>query len=189
MCEAASYAAPIGKTPGRRVASRRAGLSVMSAVTNRGQVCWKVFESAMSADILLDLLKRLIKDMRSKKVFLILDNLKVLDAKPVSAWLAEHFDEIEVFYLPSYSPELNPDEMLKTALKAKVTKQALEWTKGHLKKSGHQPLTSSPEITHNVSLAMSCTNQFVMQLESNSRISDQYTTTPVNSLAKATFSG
>ncbi|KAF1015282.1 MAG: IS630 family transposase ISCARN25 [Burkholderia gladioli] len=116
-----SYA-PIGKTPERRVASRREGLSVMSSVTNRGQVRWKVFEGAMNADILLDFLKRLIKDMRSKKVFLILDNLKVHHAKPVTAWLAEHGDEIEVFYLPSYSQELNPDEMLNADLKANVMK-------------------------------------------------------------------
>ncbi|MBF3390518.1 transposase [Burkholderia pseudomallei] len=59
-----SYA-PIGKAPERRVASRREGLSVMSTVTNRGQVRWKVFEGAMNADILLDFLKRLIKESRT----------------------------------------------------------------------------------------------------------------------------
>ncbi|KAF1012118.1 MAG: hypothetical protein V3Q69_10480 [Burkholderia sp.] len=50
--------APIGKTPERRVANRREGLSVMSTVTNRSQVRWKVFDDAMNADILLDFLKR-----------------------------------------------------------------------------------------------------------------------------------
>jgi transposase len=44
-----------------------------------------------------------------KKVFLILDNLGVHHCKPVKAWLAEHVADIEVFYLPSYSPELNPN--------------------------------------------------------------------------------
>ncbi|MEX3592958.1 MAG: transposase [Burkholderia sp.] len=53
-----SYA-QIGKTPERRVASRRESLSVMSTVKNRGQVCWKVFEDAMNADILLAFLKRI----------------------------------------------------------------------------------------------------------------------------------
>ncbi|KAF1010016.1 MAG: transposase [Burkholderia sp.] len=136
-----SYA-PIGKTPERRVASRRAGLPVMSTVTNRGQVRWKVFEGAMNADILLAFLKRRInKYMRSNKLFLILDNLKVHHAKPVTAWLAEHFDEIEVLYLPSYSQvpsysqELNPDEMLNADLKENVTKQAPARTKEHLKKA------------------------------------------------------
>ncbi|KAF1005142.1 MAG: transposase [Burkholderia sp.] len=90
----------------------------------------------MNSDILLDFLKRLIKNLRSKKVFLILDNLiKVHDAKPVKEWLAEHLDKIEVFYLTSYSPDLNPDEMLNADLKANVTKQAPTRTKGHLKKA------------------------------------------------------
>ncbi|KAF1006575.1 MAG: hypothetical protein E5299_02133 [Burkholderia gladioli] len=69
MCERRCYAGPIGKSPERRVASQREGLSVMSRVTNRGQVRWKVFESAKKADILLAFLKRMIKDLRSKKVF------------------------------------------------------------------------------------------------------------------------
>jgi transposase len=44
-------------------------------------------------------------------VFLILDNLPAHHAPPVRAWLDAHHDEIEVFYLPSYSPELNSDEL------------------------------------------------------------------------------
>ncbi|KAF1003540.1 MAG: IS630 family transposase ISCARN25 [Burkholderia gladioli] len=145
---------PIGKSPERRVASRREDLSVMSSVTNRGQVRWKVCPGAMNADILLDFLKRLIKDMRSKKVFLILDNLKVHHAKPVTAWLAEHVDEIEVFDLPSYSSELNPDEMLNADLKVNVTKQAPARTKGHLKKRSSAIYVVSRNH-HNISLAIS----------------------------------
>jgi transposase len=62
-----------------------------------------------------------------------LDNLRVHHAKVFKAWLAEHEDEMRVFYLPSYSPELNPDEYLNCDLKAGVhsgkparTKQALK---------------------------------------------------------------
>ncbi|KAF1012336.1 MAG: hypothetical protein E5299_01199 [Burkholderia gladioli] len=172
MCERHSYA-PFGKTPERHVASRREGLSVMSTATNRFQVRWKVFEGAMNADILLDFLKRLMKDMRSKKVFLIFDNLKVHHAKPVTAWLTEHVDEIEVFYLPSYSPELNFDEMLNDDRKANVTKQAPIRSKEYLKKAVIRAIYVVSRNHHNVSLAISYTNQFVMQLESGSRISDE----------------
>lgn len=129
-----SYA-PAGKTPEIRVMNRREGLSVMSTVTNRGKVRWKVFEGAMNAGILIDFMKRLIKDASAKKVFLILDNLKVHHAKPVKEWLAEHAERIEVFYLPSYSPELNPDEMLNADLKAAVTSKAPARAKGDLKKA------------------------------------------------------
>ncbi|KAF1012581.1 MAG: hypothetical protein E5299_01159 [Burkholderia gladioli] len=48
----------LAKLAALRVASRREGLSVMSTVTNRGQVRWKVFAGAINADILLNFLKR-----------------------------------------------------------------------------------------------------------------------------------
>ena len=46
-----------------------------------------------------------------------LDNLGVHHCKPVKEWLAEQKEQIEVFYLPSYSPKLNPDERLNGDLK------------------------------------------------------------------------
>lgn len=54
-------------------------------------------------------------------------------AKPVKAWLKDNEQYIEVFYLPSYSPELNPDEMLNANLKAAVTSKAPNRRKGQLK--------------------------------------------------------
>ena len=111
--------APKGQTPVVRVNNKRHGLSVISTVTNKGQMRWRIFEGAINAKILIDFLRRLIKGA-TKKVFLILDNLRVHHAKPVKAWLAEHVDAIEVFYLPSYSPELNPEERLNADLKQAV---------------------------------------------------------------------
>ena len=57
-------------------------------------------------------------------MFLILDNLRVHHAKLVKAWLARHVEEIEVFYLPAYSPDLNPDEYLNADLKAGIRSAA-----------------------------------------------------------------
>ncbi len=89
----------------------------------------------MNAGILIAFMKRLVKDAAGKKVFLILDNLKVHHARPVRACLAEHVDEIAVFYLPSYSPQLNPDERLNADLKAVVTRKAPARAKGELKQA------------------------------------------------------
>ncbi len=108
--------APKGQTPVVRVNNKREGLSIISTVTNQGKVRWKVFEGAINADVLVDFFKRLIKDAE-RKVFLILDNLKVHHARKAKEWLAKHEEEIEVFYLPSYSPALNPDECLNADLK------------------------------------------------------------------------
>jgi len=111
--------APKGKTPVIRLNAKRESINLISAVTNQGKVRFRFFDGTMNADILIDFMKRLIRDAK-RKVFLILDNLRVHHAKVVKAWLAKHKDQIEVFYLPSYSPELNPDEYLNCDLKAGV---------------------------------------------------------------------
>ena len=135
-----SYA-PQGQTPVVRVNNKRHGLSVISTVTNKGQMRWKAFDGALNSDILIDFLRRLVKDA-GRKIYLILDNLRVHHSKPVKAWLAEHKREIEVFYLPSYSPELNPNEMANADLKQAVTKLAPARTKLQLVKATARHLSS-----------------------------------------------
>lgn len=111
-----SYA-PAGKTPvAYTVGGTRQKLSMIATVTNQGKTRWMIVEDAFNSDKLIEFLEALIKDA-GRKVFLILDNLRVHHSKPVKAWLAEHQEKIEVFYLPSYSPELNPDERLNADLK------------------------------------------------------------------------
>lgn len=111
--------APKGKTPVVRLNANRTSTNMISAVTNQGKVRFKVFDGGMNVDIMIDFCKRLIKSAK-RKVYLIVDNLRVHHAKLFKAWLLDNADEIEVFYLPSYSPELNPDEYLNCDLKAGV---------------------------------------------------------------------
>lgn len=113
-----SYA-PKGKTPVIRLSAKRVSINMISTVTNQGKVRFMIYKETMTAPVLIKFMKRLIKDV-DRKVFLILDNLRTHHSKKVKAWLQEHTDEIEVFYLPSYSPELNPDEYLNCDLKAGV---------------------------------------------------------------------
>jgi transposase len=77
----------------------------------------------VNAAALIRFLQRLIRDVR-RKVFLILDRLQVHRAGQIRDWLAAHRTKIEVFYLPAYSPELNPDEGLNADLKQAVTRKA-----------------------------------------------------------------
>jgi hypothetical protein len=83
---------------------------------------------------LIDFLRRLIKGAR-KQLFLNLDNLRVHHAKPVEAWLAEHAEAIELFYVLSFSPELNRDEMANADIKQAVTTLAPARTKLQLVKA------------------------------------------------------
>jgi transposase len=128
-----SYA-PRGRTPLVRVCHRRAGLSLISAVTNRGELRWMVVEGAVKAPTLIRFLRRLVREAR-RKVFLILDRLKVHRARLTQAWLAEHRSEIEVHYLPAYSPELNPDEGVNADLKQAVPRKAPARSRQQLKRA------------------------------------------------------
>jgi transposase len=126
--------APRGRTPVVRVCHRRAGLSLISAVSNRGALRWMVLDGAVTAAALLRFLQRLIREI-PRKVFLILDRLQVHRATRVRAWLAEHRAKIEVFSLPAYSPELNPDEGLNADLKQVVTRKAPTRSQQQLKRA------------------------------------------------------
>ena len=89
---------------------------MIATVTNQGKTRWMIIDDAFNSEKLIEFLDALIKDA-GKKVFLILDNLRVHHSKPVKAWVAERKEKIELFYLPSYSPELNPEERLNADLK------------------------------------------------------------------------
>lgn len=113
-----SYA-PKGKTPEIRQSARRTSLNMISTVTNQGKVRFMIYGQNMNAQLFIAFMKRLIAGA-DRKIFLILDNLKVHHARLVKAWLAENTHAIEVHFLPAYSPELNPDEYLNGDLKSGV---------------------------------------------------------------------
>jgi transposase len=128
-----SYA-PRGRTPLVRVCHRRAKLSLISAVTNRGELRWMVVDGAVNAPAFIRFLQRLIRDAR-RKVVLILDRLQAHRARLTRDWLAQHRSEIEVHYLPPYSPELNPDEGVNADLKQAVPRKAPARSKQQLKRA------------------------------------------------------
>jgi transposase len=111
--------APKGQPPVLLVQSKRERLNMLSAITNKGKVRFMMFDETMNQKRLIEFMRRMISDV-PQKVFFILDNLRVHHGKLVKAWLEKHKDRIEVFYLPPYSPQLNPDEYLNHALKLDV---------------------------------------------------------------------
>jgi transposase len=112
-----------------RVCQRRASLSLISAVANRGELRWMIVDGAVNALTLIRFLERLIREAR-RKIFLILDRLRVHRARLVRDWLAAHSAAIEVHYLPFYSPDLNPDEGVNADLRQVVPRKAPARSKG-----------------------------------------------------------
>jgi DDE superfamily endonuclease len=101
--------APKGQTPILTQTGQKFSTSMIAAVSNRGLMRFRLYKGALNVTIFIDFMKRLVKDAK-QKIFLIVDNLRVHHAKAVQHWLARHKDEIEIFYLPAYAPEHNPDE-------------------------------------------------------------------------------
>jgi len=110
---------PKGKTPVVRITAKKSRINMISSITNQGKVRFMLYREKMASQVFIKFMSRLIKDA-PRKVFLIVDNLRVHHGKKVKEWLDANKEKIEVFYLPSYSPELNPDEYLNGNLKNKI---------------------------------------------------------------------
>ncbi len=125
------YAHP-GDTPEMVVSGSRFSVNMISTITNQGKVRWMIYEGKMNAVLFIVFLTRLMTGA-AKKIFLIVDNLSVHDAAAVKEWLVDKKDKIEVFFLPKYAPERNPDEYLNCDIKANINVDGLPKDRPELK--------------------------------------------------------
>ena len=126
--------APKGKTPVVKVEAQKFKINMLSAISKRGKLRFMLYKENIDSEKLIDFMGRLIRDVR-KKVFLILDNLRVHHSKKVQKWLEKHKDRIEVFYLPPYAPEYNPDELVNSDLKRTIGQQTSARSKDELEQN------------------------------------------------------
>lgn len=93
---ARSYA-PRGKTPSIKLPARFGHISLISSITNRGDLRFMMYRGALNVHLFLTFMERLIKDTK-KKIYLIVDNLQVHKAKQVQVWQQIHTDRIKIFF-------------------------------------------------------------------------------------------
>jgi transposase len=122
-----------GKTPVVKRTGNRFSCNMISAITNLGKLSFMVFHETFTQDVFLKFLKRMVRQS-DRKVFLIVDNHRSHKSKKVNTWLKTNEEYIRLFYLPSYCPELNPDEFLNQDIKSHLGKQRLH-TKSQMVKS------------------------------------------------------
>lgn len=135
-----------GCTPVIIATGKRFGCSMISAITNRGKLRFLVFVGRFTAPRFVDFLRRLARDVR-RCVFLIVDRHPVHKAASVKRWLTEHQDHLKLFYLPTYSPRLNPDEYLNNDVKSNSfskrrpddRQEMVSLVRGYLHKRQRQP--------------------------------------------------
>lgn len=106
-----------GQTPIIPGTGQRFGCSMISAITNRGHLSFMVFKKSFCANVFLKFIRRLLRQAK-RKVFLIVDRHPVHRSKKLKTWLKQNEHRIRLFFLPGYSPELNPDEVLNQDVKS-----------------------------------------------------------------------
>jgi transposase len=126
--------APRGKTPVMEHTAKRFKINMISSITNRGKLRFMLYDQNMDAELFITFLDRLIQSNKTK-VYLILDNLRVHHSRIVKAWVEEHHEQIALFYLPAYSPDLNPDEYLNNDFKRNVNKEHIPVTPEELREN------------------------------------------------------
>jgi transposase len=116
-----------GKRATKEVPDRHIRVNMVSAIGNEGTLRFMTYKGTMDAALFIMFLGRLLRTT-TRKVFLIVDRLKAHDAAKVDEWVKRHKDRLELFYLPRYAPELNPDEYLNNDLKGSVNEEGLPHT-------------------------------------------------------------
>lgn len=124
-----------GQTPVIPGTGQRFRANLMSSITNRGHLCFLVFEGSFNAEVFIRFCRRLLRQRR-RRIFLIVDGHPVHRSAAARDWLRANRHRIRMFFLPGYSPELNPDEYLNNDVKTNAV--------------GRQRPASKPELIANL---------------------------------------
>ncbi|WP_190814922.1 IS630 family transposase [Saccharopolyspora pogona] len=123
--------APAGKTPVVGKTGKRFSVNAMCAIGNKGELYFTVYTGSFNAGVFIPFLDRLV-DHLGRKLHLIVDGHPVHRRKTVQQWIARNAEAIEMHFLPGYSPELNPGEILNADLKRAVSTNAAPQTPAEL---------------------------------------------------------
>jgi len=129
--------APVGRTPVIKRTGKRFRVNMISAISNQGLLRFRLFTGSFTGAVFIDFLRRLLRDCGGRKVHLIVDGHPVHRAKLVSAWVGRHAERIELHFLPGYSPELNPVELLNHDVKANAAGRRRPRSAGELREELH----------------------------------------------------
>jgi transposase len=125
--------APIGQTPVVISSAVRHSVKIVSAIGQRGELSFQVHEGSMNAERFIEFLHSVLHDVGTP-VFLVVDGSSVHKAKIVTEYVTSTGGRLELFFLPPYSPDLNPDEWVNKNVKHDRIARAVPMTRDDLKK-------------------------------------------------------
>lgn len=123
---------PVGETPIVQGTGRRFAANVISVISNQGHLQFMVFKQRFVAKVMIEFLRRLIRAAAGQKIVLVVDGHPVHRAKLVRKWVEDQAGLIELVFLPGYSPELNPTELLNQDLKTNALGRKRPHTQGEM---------------------------------------------------------
>ena len=139
---------PRGKTPVVRVANARFRLNMLAAISPEGDVSYMVHDGRTTSATFVRFPERIQRETDGK-ILLIADNASIHKAGIVKKWLAESKSRCEIFYQPTYSPEVNPVELLRSLIKRTVSRQVSR-TKARIRANLEAALKSLQETPDKV---------------------------------------
>ena len=135
-----------GETPVVRVANSRFRLNMFAAISPDGEIYFMIHEGRGTAERFCQFLEKTVRES-GKKILIVVDNCSIRKANKTKEWIAENADECEIFYQPTYSPEVNPVELAWALIKRQVSQQVSK-TKAQMRanlKTAFHSLKESPE--------------------------------------------
>lgn len=130
-----------GTTPEVPVTGKRGGYNMLSAVTAAGALRFSIIDGKINSKKYLDFLRQLLRG-RTTPLILIVDGAPFHRSKKVRDFVRSHRRQIRVYFLPGYSPELNPDEQVWNIVKSKGVGRKSNKTKSELRKKVDSALRS-----------------------------------------------
>src|SRR3990167_5320653 len=138
-----------GETPKIKVTGNRGSIAVSSAISPAGRMVFRIEKGSVTSKTFTDFLKQIIKNHKWRKIIVIVDNSPTHTAKAVQYFIENNKAKIAVYYLPTYSPDLNPDEdvwnyLKNVKLKAHQARNKKEFTP--LVRSKMQSIQRKPNV-------------------------------------------
>lgn len=118
---------------GQRAVIKKTGsrwkMNAIAAITNEGVLRYMTYASRMTGKVFISFMRQLVRSANGTKIFFIVDNLPAHHSKIVNKWIDERSDQIEIFFLPPYCPDLNPEELLNNMCKQDMYSRSQPKTK------------------------------------------------------------
>lgn len=132
--------APKGQTPIQRVTGNRGGVSAMSALSVSGQLVFRLHQNRITSVEVMDFLAQLLKHHKNRHLVIVMDQARPHTSKKTGSFINEQ-KRLHVFYLPSHSPDFNPDEQVWNHLKHQELKGHQARTKSQLNELANNKLS------------------------------------------------